>query len=132
MVHLVTVLGFAAFLYAGSAWALAPAAPPPAVGVVKAEKTPIVVTDRFIGRIQAVQRYNVVARVTAFLDEVVFKEGQEVKEGDVLYRLEQSPFEADVEAKQGAIAVHGSVEISSQMKPIEAAADPGAPPRRTG
>jgi multidrug efflux pump subunit AcrA (membrane-fusion protein) len=79
-----------------------------------------------------VQRYNVVARVTAFLDEVVFKEGQEVKEGDVLYRLEQSRFEADVEAKQGAIAVHGSVEISSQMKPIEAAADPGAPPRRTG
>ena len=40
------------------------------------------------------QRYNVVARVTAFLDEVVFKEGQEVKEGDVLYRLEQSRFEA--------------------------------------
>ena len=103
MVRLVTVLGFAAFLYAGSAWAQAPAAPPPAVGVVKAEKTPIVVTDRFIGRIQAVQRYNVVARVTAFLDEVVFKEGQEVKAGDVLYRLEQSPFEADVEAKQGAI-----------------------------
>ena len=31
------------------------------------------------------------------------------------------------------IAVHGSVEISSQTKPIEAAAaDPGAPPRRTG
>ena len=92
MVRLVTVLGFAAaFLYAGSAWAQAPAAPPPAVGVVKAEKTPIVVTDRFIGRIQAVQRYNVVARVAAFLDEVVFKEGQEVKAGDVLYRLEQSP-----------------------------------------
>ena len=45
MVRLVTVLGFAAFLYAGSAWAQAPAAPPPAVGVVKAEKTPIVVTD---------------------------------------------------------------------------------------
>ena len=84
MVRLVTVLGFAAFLYAGSAWAQAPAAPPPAVGIVKAEKTPIVVTDRFIGRIQAVQRYNVVARVTAFLDEVVFKEGQEVKEGDAL------------------------------------------------
>jgi membrane fusion protein, multidrug efflux system len=103
MVRLVAVLGFAAFLYAGSAWAQAPAAPRPAVGVVKAEKTPIVVTDRFIGRIQAVQRYNVVARVTGFLDKVVFTEGQEVKAGDVLYRLEQPPFEADVEAKQGAI-----------------------------
>jgi hypothetical protein len=42
MVRLVTVPGFAAFLYAGSAWAQAPAPPPPAVGVVKAEKTPIV------------------------------------------------------------------------------------------
>jgi hypothetical protein len=36
-------------------------------------------------------------------------------------------------APSRAIAVHGSVDISSQTKPIEAAVvDPGAPPRRTG
>jgi membrane fusion protein (multidrug efflux system) len=103
MVRSLISLGFAAFLLTGSAWAQAPGAPPPAVGVVKVAKTPVVVTDRFIGRIQAVQRYNVVARVTAFLEKVVFTEGQEVKAGDVLYRLEQPPFEADVEAKQGTI-----------------------------
>ena len=60
-------------------------------------------TERFIGRIQAVARVDVVARVTAFIEQYVFKEGDEVKKGEVLYRLERPPFEADVEAKQGTV-----------------------------
>jgi membrane fusion protein (multidrug efflux system) len=56
------------------------------------------------GRIQARQRVDLVARVTAFLTEQLFVEGAEVKKGDLLYRLERAPFEADVEAKQAAIA----------------------------
>ena len=83
--------------------AQAPGAGPPAVGVVKVGKTAIVETERFIGRIQAEQQVNLVARVTAFIDQIVFKEGQEVKTGDVLYRLERPPFEADVAAKQATI-----------------------------
>ncbi len=86
------------------ALAQAPNAAPPAVGVAKVTKHPVVETDRFIGRIQAVQRVDIVARVTAYLEEVVFKEGQEVKKGDMLYRLERAPFEADVQAKEGAVA----------------------------
>jgi membrane fusion protein, multidrug efflux system len=56
------------------------------------------------GRIQAPQRVNVVARVTAFMNERLFAEGADVKTGDLLYKLERAPFEADVEAKQGAVA----------------------------
>ncbi len=103
MVRLLTIVGVSALLLTGVAHAQAPAAPPPAVGIVKVGKIPIVETERFIGRIQAVEQVNLVARVTAFIDQIVFKEGQEVKKGDVLYRLERPPFEADVAAKQATI-----------------------------
>ena len=55
---------------------------PPAVGVVEAIKRPITETSEFLGRIEAVNRVNVVARVTAFLEKRLFVEGAEVKAGD--------------------------------------------------
>lgn len=85
------------------AGAQAPNAGPPAVGVVTVSKKPITETEKFIGRVQAVNRVDLVARVTAFEEEMTFREGQEVKKGDVLFRLERPPFEADVQAKQAAI-----------------------------
>jgi membrane fusion protein (multidrug efflux system) len=76
---------------------------PPAVGVVRAARTPITETNEFIGRVQAVSRVALVARVTAFLEKRLFTEGAEVRQGDLLYQLEQGPFTADVEAKQAAV-----------------------------
>src|ERR1700720_786271 len=69
---------------------------PPAVGIVEATKRPITETSEFLGRIQGVNRVNVVARVTAFLEKRLFKEGSEIKAGEHLYRLERGPFEADL------------------------------------
>jgi membrane fusion protein (multidrug efflux system) len=71
----------------------------PSVGVVRAELKPITQTSQFLGRVQAVDKVEIVARVTAFLEHVDFTDGAEVKKGDVLYRLERGPFEADLEAK---------------------------------
>jgi membrane fusion protein (multidrug efflux system) len=95
---------------------------PPAVGVVRAERTPIIETNEFIGRISAVSRVNLVARVTAFLDQRLFTEGTEVKEGDLLYKLEQPPFEADVMAKQAALGqVNALLENATQTLNRQAA-----------
>ncbi len=89
---------------AGSpAIAQAPPGGPPAVGVIKVTKHPVTETDRFIGRIQATAKVDIVARVTAFLESYDFKEGDEVKKGQLLYKLEQPPFQAAVEAEQGVI-----------------------------
>jgi membrane fusion protein (multidrug efflux system) len=93
------VLGLAA-----TARAQAPADGPPAVGIVKATRRPITETSEFLGRIEAVNRVNVVARVTAFLEKRLFNEGAEVKAGDELYRLERGPFEADLASKQAIVA----------------------------
>jgi membrane fusion protein, multidrug efflux system len=77
---------------------------PPAVGVVRAERQQITQTDEFIGRIQAVGRVALVARVTAFLEKREFVEGAEVKQGDLLYLLEQPPFRAQVDADVASVA----------------------------
>jgi membrane fusion protein (multidrug efflux system) len=77
---------------------------PPAVGVVRAEKQAITETSEFIGRVQAVDRVVITARVTAFLEQRLFIEGTEVHEGDLLYRLERPPFEAAVAQQEAAVA----------------------------
>jgi membrane fusion protein, multidrug efflux system len=77
---------------------------PPAVGIVEATKRPITETSEFLGRIQGVNRVNVVARVTAFLEKRLFNEGDEIKKGDELYHLERGPFEADLASKKAQVA----------------------------
>jgi membrane fusion protein (multidrug efflux system) len=77
---------------------------PPAVGVVRAEQQQITQSDEFIGRIQAVNRVALVARVTGFLEKRLFVEGSEVKQGDLLYRIEQPPFQAQVNAAKASVA----------------------------
>ena len=86
-----------AFLSAQAA-AQGPAAGPPAVGIVRVEPQQITQSDEFIGRIQAVNRVAIVARVTGFLEKRHFIEGAEVKKGDLLYEIERPPFQAQVDA----------------------------------
>jgi membrane fusion protein (multidrug efflux system) len=81
-----------------------PAPGPPAVGVVRAERQQITQTDEFIGRIQSVGRVALVARVSAYLEKRLFVEGAEVKQGDLLYLLEQPPFQALVDADKANVA----------------------------
>jgi membrane fusion protein (multidrug efflux system) len=92
--------------------------PPPAVGVVKAEMRPVTQSAEYLGRIQAVHRVAIQSRVTAFLTERRFTEGAEVRKGDVLYLLEQPPFQADVQARQGAVA-----QVEAQLKNADLALD---------
>ncbi len=89
--------------WVGQARAQAPSGKPPAVGVVQARKVGITQTSEFVGRIQAVNRVALVSRVTAFLEQRLFTEGSEVHKGDLLYKLEQPPFQAAVESAQGAV-----------------------------
>ncbi len=76
---------------------------PVAVGTVYAELKPIAKTADFVGRIEAVERVEIRARVKGFLEAVLFKEGDLVKEGQPLYRIEKGQFEAAVERAKGAL-----------------------------
>lgn len=81
-----------------------PSGGPPAVGVATVAPEDVRPTTEFNGRIEAIERLNAVARVTAFLEERLFTEGTDVKKGDLLFRLERAPFAAEVAAKQAAVA----------------------------
>jgi membrane fusion protein, multidrug efflux system len=110
-----------AFLVATPTLAQVAPAGPPAVGVVAAAYRPMAESTEINGRVQAEQRVDLVARVTAFLNEQLFVEGAEVKKGDLLYRLERAPFEADVEVKQAAVA-----EAEAQLENANVALDRAA------
>src|SRR5262245_43118586 len=75
-------------------------APPeakPAEGVVT---TPITdqVTDYqdFTGRLDALKTVEMRARVSGYVKEVPFKEGDQVKEGDLLFQIDPDPYQADL------------------------------------
>src|SRR5271166_188106 len=79
----------------------APATVP--VTTVIAEKQPISKALDFVGRIDAINRVEIRARVKGYLEAVLFKEGDLVKEGDPLYRIEKGLFQAALEQAQGAL-----------------------------
>lgn len=95
-------LGAAAILVATSlsVWAQAPSA---RVGTVAVVERPITRGQEFVGRIEAIERVEVRARITGYLEAVLFKEGDTVKEGASLFRIEQAPFQAAVQQAQGAL-----------------------------
>jgi membrane fusion protein (multidrug efflux system) len=82
------------------------AAPPanPAVGVRPAAMKGVSQSFEFVGHIKATDKVDVRARIEGFLDKVAFHEGQDVKAGDLLYQLEQPPFQAQVNTAKASVA----------------------------
>jgi membrane fusion protein, multidrug efflux system len=80
------------------------AAPPPAVTVAPVDSRPVTAKQEFVGRVQAVDKVDLRARVTGFLDKRLFEEGQEVKQGDLLYVIEQAPYQAEVDERKADLA----------------------------
>jgi len=77
---------------------------PPSVGVVRVQPTAITEVSEFVGRVQAIERVALTARVTAFIEQRLFTEGSEVQQGELLYRLERAPFEAAQQQQEAAVA----------------------------
>src|ERR1700741_3740275 len=92
-------------VFALSSPALAQQQPPTAVSVrvVKAERRPIAQSGEYVGRVEAISRVEIRARITGFLEEVLFREGDLIKEGAPLYRIEKGLFEAQVRQAEGAL-----------------------------
>ncbi|MFM7414469.1 MAG: efflux RND transporter periplasmic adaptor subunit [Alphaproteobacteria bacterium] len=79
------------------------AAPPAAVFVTRVERQPISKGADFIGRVEAIDRVDIVARVTGFLQTRHFNEGDAVKAGQLLFTLEQPPFAAEVALRRAQL-----------------------------
>ena len=71
----------------------ASAPPAPAVTVAKPEKRTVSDYDEYVGRFTAVDSVEVRARVSGYLDAVDFKDGQMVKQGDLLFTIDKRSFQ---------------------------------------
>jgi membrane fusion protein, multidrug efflux system len=80
------------------------APPPPAVTVAPVAAADVRPQSEFVGRVKAVDKVDLRARVNGFLEKRLFEEGQEVKAGDLLYLIEQPPYQATVEERQAELA----------------------------
>ncbi|ACI56374.1 efflux RND transporter periplasmic adaptor subunit [Rhizobium acidisoli] len=87
----------------------APSAPPP-VTVAKPVVRDVVDSDEFIGRFEPVDEVSVRSRVGGYLQEIHFQDGALVKQGDLLFVIDQRPFvtalsqaKATLEASQSAL-----------------------------
>ncbi len=74
------------------------------VGVIEAQLSPVNLGESFVGRIEAVQKVEVRARVTGFIEARLFEEGQTVEVGTPLFRIERETYEALVEQRRADLA----------------------------
>ena len=74
--------------------------PPPLVMVSTVAEQEVNPAVEYVGHVEAVQEVDLQARVSGLLEQVNFKEGSDVRVGDLLYVIEQAPYQARVNAAQ--------------------------------
>jgi membrane fusion protein (multidrug efflux system) len=76
----------------------------PDVSVITVKPQARSIVRELPGRIAPTRVADVRPRVSGIIVERLFRQGSEVKEGDPLYRIDQRPFEVEVQANQAALA----------------------------
>jgi membrane fusion protein, multidrug efflux system len=106
----------AIFAAACSVAAAQSTSPPPAVSVTPVVSRQVTETGDYIGRITAIDKVDVVARVPGFIEERNFTEGQQVKKGDLLFRIEQATYKAAVEQARATLARAKATEMNAKLQ----------------
>ena len=88
----------------------------PAVGVQPAAMKGVSQSFEFVGRIKATNKVDVRARVEGFLEKVAFREGQDVKAGDLLYQIEKVQFQAQVDQAKANVASSEAEATNAQLQ----------------
>jgi membrane fusion protein (multidrug efflux system) len=92
------------------------APPPPAVSVVSVVSRQVTETGDFIGRVVAIDKVDIVARVSGFIKERNFTEGQQVKTGDLLFRIEPDIYKATVDQQSANFAKAKATEVNANLQ----------------
>ncbi len=78
-------------------------APPVQVSVETVTTQPLTLTTELNGRLVSPRTAEVRARVAGIVLQRVYREGTDVKQGDVLFRIDPAPFQADLESAEAAL-----------------------------
>jgi membrane fusion protein (multidrug efflux system) len=93
-----------------------PPPPPPEVGVLTARAADVPVVRNYPGRLAATLAAQVRARVTGVVLQRVYKEGTDVKAGDVLFKIDPAPLEASLRQAQGQLAQAEATARNASVK----------------
>jgi membrane fusion protein, multidrug efflux system len=86
---------------------------PPTVSVAPAVKRQVQESDEFTGRLEAPQSVDVRPRVTGYIKKVHFNDGQEVKQGELLFTIDPDPYLAELaRARAQLAAAQTQVELA--------------------
>ncbi len=96
--------------------AQAPPPPPPSVGVVPAAVNGVSQAYNFVGRIKAIDIVQLRARVEGFLEKVLFREGDDVNTGQLLYQIEKDQLQAQVDQAKANVAAAQATELNAQLQ----------------
>jgi membrane fusion protein (multidrug efflux system) len=80
------------------------AGPAPSVGVVAVTRKVVALGGEYVGRVEAVQKVEIRARVEGMLLKRLFTEGSKVKAGDLLYVIEPDQYRAQLEQAKANLA----------------------------
>jgi membrane fusion protein (multidrug efflux system) len=81
-----------------------PPPPPTEVTVMQVQPKDTPVTFEFVGMTESSQQVEVRARVEGFLEERLYTEGSIMKKGQVMFKMDRKPFEAQLASAKGALA----------------------------
>ena len=102
-------------LLSGCKQVVAPQAPPPAtVTVSQPVQREVVRWDQYSGYLSSPKTAVVSARVSGLIEESPFQEGAIVHAGDLLFKIDPRPFQADVDNKQAAVAQARATAIKAK------------------
>jgi multidrug efflux system membrane fusion protein len=89
---------------------------PPTVSAAKPVVREIVEDDEFVGRFQAVDEVTMRSRVGGYLDAVHFRDGAIVNKGDLLFTIDQRPYQAAYDAAKSQVDVATSLLDFAKMQ----------------
>jgi membrane fusion protein (multidrug efflux system) len=101
---------------AGCGAAAAQAVPPPAVTVSPVVSRQVTEFGDFVGRVVAIDKVDVVARVPGFIEQRNFTEGQHVKKGDLLFQIEPDTYKAAVDQQNANLAKAKATEVNANLQ----------------
>ena len=90
-------------------------APPPEVGVAQVLSKSVQQWDEYTGRISAIDTVELRPRASGYVQRVAFKEGQDVKRGDLMFQIDQRPYRAALDNAQAQLA---RARVAKQLEDI--------------
>ena len=90
------------------------ARPPAEVTALTIAPRDVPVSSTFVAQTQSSQAVTIAARVSGFLDKRVYTEGAVVKAGQVLFRMDQKPFQAQVDGAAAQTKISSTCSASSR------------------